>query len=35
MAKEEGVYARLVKIQTELTRPPEAEAEEPQLEVVL
>jgi ATP-binding cassette, subfamily B, bacterial len=37
MAKEEGVYARLVKIQTELTRPPEAEAEteEPEIEVVL
>jgi len=37
MAKEEGVYARLVKIQTELTRPPaaEAETEEPEIEVVL
>jgi ATP-binding cassette, subfamily B, bacterial len=37
MAKEDGVYARLVKIQTELTRPPEteAEAEEPEFEVVL
>jgi ABC-type multidrug transport system fused ATPase/permease subunit len=35
MAKEDGVYARLVKIQTELTRPLEPEAEEPELEVVL